>query len=99
MAWFIENKPKHRAYNVTPDEVSSLLALAKKAVALSGKALPIQVAAPGEGMPYTGSNARLRAEMGDGLRFTPMDEAVAQLYAWYDSIKGTLDKNCLLYDK
>ena len=50
-------------------------------------------------MPYTGSNARLRAEMGDGLRFTPMDEAVAQLYAWYDSIKGTLDKNCLLYDK
>ncbi|MDE6515529.1 MAG: NAD(P)-dependent oxidoreductase [Bacteroidales bacterium] len=99
LAWFIENKPKHKAYNVTPDEVSSLLALAQKVVALSGKALPIQVAAPGEGMPYTGSNARLRAEMGDGLRFTPVDEAVAQLYAWYAGIQDTLDRNCLLYDK
>ncbi|MDE6307867.1 MAG: NAD(P)-dependent oxidoreductase, partial [Bacteroidales bacterium] len=97
--WFIENKPKHRAYNITPDEVSSLLALARKVVALSGKALPIQVAASGEGMPYTGSNARLRAEMGESLRFTPVDEAVAQLYAWYAGIKDTLDKKCLLYDK
>ncbi|MDE7149706.1 MAG: NAD(P)-dependent oxidoreductase [Bacteroidales bacterium] len=99
LAWFIENKPKYKAYNVTPDEPVSLADLARMVVKLSGKDLPIRIAAPGEGLPYTGGNARLRAEMGDSLRFTPLDEAVAQLYVWYASVRDTLDRNCLLYDK
>ncbi|MDE6493962.1 MAG: NAD(P)-dependent oxidoreductase [Bacteroidales bacterium] len=99
LAWFIENKPRYKAYNITPDEVSSLFALAAQAVELSGKTLPIQVGSAGEGMPYTGCNARLREEMGDDLRFTSMEAAVEELYGWYVSIKDTLDRNCLLYDK
>lgn len=99
LAWFIENKPKYKAYNITPDEVSSLLVLAQQTVALSGKALPIRVGSAGEGMPYTGSNARLRAEMGGDLRFTPMEEALKELYAWYGSVKDILNRDCLLYDK
>lgn len=99
LAWFIENKPRYRAYNITPDETSSLLALAEKVVKISGKDLPIKVGIPGEGMPYTGSNARLRAEMGKELHFTSMDDAIDRLYDWYVSVKSTLDRNCLLYDK
>ena len=99
LAWFIEHKPKYRAYNITPDEVSSLFSLAEKVVEISGKALPIKVGSSGEGLPYTGCNARLRVEMGGELRFTPMEEAMKQLYSWYVSIKDTLNRDCLLYDK
>lgn len=99
LAWFIENKPRYRAYNVTPDETASLADLAREVVKLSGKDLPIYIAASGEGMPYTGDNARLRAEMGDALRFTPLAEAVRRLYGWYVSVKPELDRNCLLHDK
>ena len=99
LAWFIEHKPKYRAYNITPDEVSSLFSLAEKVVEISGKALPIKVGSSGEGLPYTGCNARLRAEMGGKLRFTPMEEAMKQLYSWYVSVKDTLNRDCLLYDK
>lgn len=99
LAWFIEHKPRYRAYNVTPDETASLADLARVVVALSGKDLPVQIAASGESLPYTGDNARLHAEMGEELRFTPIETAVRRLYDWYRSVKPTLDRNCLLYDK
>lgn len=99
LAWFIEHEPRYRAYNITPDETASLAGLARMVVALSGKESPVNIAVSGEGLPYTGDNARLRAEMGDSLRFTPMTEAVRQLYGWYASVKSELDRNCLLYDK
>lgn len=99
LAWFIENKPRYRAYNITPDEVSSLLDLGRKVIKLSGKDLPMNVGTDGMGLPYTGSNARLREEMGAFLHFTPMQKALEELYSWYGSIKDTLNRNCLLYDK
>lgn len=99
LAWFIENKPRYRAYNITPDEVSSLLDLGGKVIKLSGKNLPMKVGTDGMGLPYTGSNARLREEMGAVLHFTPMQKALEELYSWYGSIKDTLNRNCLLYDK
>ncbi|MCM1169820.1 MAG: NAD(P)-dependent oxidoreductase [Bacteroides sp.] len=99
LAWFIENRPRYKAYNITPDETASLLDLAEKVVALSGKDLPIKVGTAGTGLPYTGCNARLRAEMGDALRFTPMEESVREMYAWYVSVKDTLNRDCLLFDK
>lgn len=99
LAWFIENKPRYRAYNITPDEVSSLLDLGRKVIKLSGKDLPMKVGTDGMGLPYTGSNARLREEMGAFLHFTPMQKALEELYSWYGSIKDTLNRNCLLYDK
>ena len=98
LAWFIENKPRYRAYNITPDEVSSLLDLGGKVIKLSGKDLPMKVGTDGMGLPYTGSNARLREEMGAVLHFTPMQKALEELYSWYGSIKDTLNRNCLLYD-
>lgn len=99
LAWFIENKPRYRAYNITPDEVSSLLDLGRKVIKLSGKDLPMKVGTDGMGLPYTGSNAHLREEMGAVLHFTPMQKALEELYSWYGSIKDTLNRNCLLYDK
>ena len=97
--YFIEHKPRHKAYNVVPDERVSLLDLARRVVRISGKDLPVKVGMPGMGMEYSGDNARLRAEMGDRLSFTPVEQSVRRLYGWYQEHKGELDRECLLFDK
>ena len=97
--YFIEHKPRHKAYNVVPDERVSLLDLARRVVWISGKDLPVKVGMPGMGMEYSGDNARLRAEMGDWLSFTPVEQSVRRLYGWYQEHKGELDRECLLFDK
>lgn len=59
---FVENRPRFKAYNVVPDERSSLLALARMIVRISGKDLPVHVGKPGTGLEYSGDNARLKEE-------------------------------------
>lgn len=99
LEYFIENKPAFKAYNVCPDEEYSLLDLAREVLAISGKDLPIHVALEGRGLPYSGDNARLKAEMGSSLRFSPMRECIGKLYAWYEARKATLQREWLLEDK
>ena len=95
---FINNKSEFKAYNVTPDRSVELKDLAEKVKKISGKNLPIKVAQPGLGVEYSGDNTRLRQEI-NGLRFTPIDEAIGQLYAWYLANKSILKKDLLLHDK
>jgi len=47
LEYFIENKPKHKAYNITPNRSVDLLSLAKKVRKISGKKLPIKIAKNG----------------------------------------------------
>lgn len=86
------------AYNVVPDWTDDLLDLAVRVRARSGKELPIVLGAPGKGLPYCASNARLRAEQPD-LRFTPVDEAIADLYDWYADDLSVVDRSALLVDR
>jgi len=95
---FVEHEPRHRVYNVTPDETVTLREVAEAIVAISGKPLDIIVAQPGMGMEYTGDNARLRGEM-PGLRFTPMREALRRLYQWYAGRKQEIRQEALVVDK
>jgi len=95
---FIVNKVTDKAYNVTPDYSIGLLALAQKVKEISGKNVPIQVGREGMGLEYSGDNARLRREM-PGFKFTPLDEAVKKLFAWYEKNQGSIDKSVLLFDK
>ncbi|NLU49342.1 MAG: NAD(P)-dependent oxidoreductase [Syntrophomonadaceae bacterium] len=95
---FIKHHPRHRAYNVTPDEAIELYQLAEKVRAVSGKDLPILVGVPGMGPEYSGDNARLREEI-PGLEFTPVEEAIRRLYGWYAENLAKIDKQCLLFDK
>lgn len=88
----------HPAYNVVPDEVSRLRDLAERVIAISGRDVPLLVAQPGEGTPYSGDNARLHAAMPQ-VTFTPTVEAVEHLYRWYSERRDTVDVSCLLVDK
>ncbi len=95
---FVEHEPRHRVYNVTPDETVELKQIAEMVVELSGQPLEIRIAQPGMGVEYSGDNARLHAEI-PGLRFTPMREALAGLYAWYAENKRNIPEAALLVDK
>lgn len=95
---FIHHQAQQNAYNVTPDNAVDLYTIAEMVRARSGKDLSIVVAEPGMGPEYSGENSRLRAEI-PGLNFTPLDEAIDQLYRWHEANIGKIDREMLLIDK
>ena len=98
LEYFIENTPRYKGYNVTPDEETELLSAAQAVQRLGKKENKILVAKDGYGLNYSGDNARLRAEMPQ-LSFTPFEQAVQELFDYYQSRQTQLDKNLLLKDK
>ncbi|MBI5554902.1 MAG: NAD(P)-dependent oxidoreductase [Elusimicrobia bacterium] len=95
--YFIKHQWKHKAYNVVPAEKTELLALAEQVKKISRKNLEIKVKNPGVGKEYTGRNGLLVAEIRN-INFTPLEQAVKQLYIWYEGHKETIDKELLLVD-
>jgi UDP-glucose 4-epimerase len=98
VAHFVENLGEYSAYNVTPDETSSLKALGELVIRLSGTALPLEIAASGLGTPYSGDSARLRNEMPD-LAFTPREVAIRAMFEWYSERRDSIDVRKLLVDR
>ncbi len=98
LEYFIEETPLFHAYNVTPDSAVELLDIAGKILKLSGKNIPIRAALPGMGMEYSGDNFRLKKEM-KNLGFTPLDDSIKDLMAYYENNKPAIDRNKLLIDK
>lgn len=96
--FFIQNNPRHKAYNVTPDHSIGLYALAQKINSISGKNLPIVVGKPGMGLAYSGDNGRLKDQM-PNLRLTAIDDALRELYGWYADNKDSINRELLLFDK
>ncbi|HEY3544618.1 MAG TPA: NAD(P)-dependent oxidoreductase [Propionicimonas sp.] len=95
---FLEGPIAHGAYNVVPDWTDDLLDLAHLVRDRSGRHIPINVSAPGFGMPYTASNARLRSVLPDA-RFTSSEVGIDRLFTWYESRRTDLDIQNLLVDK
>jgi GDP-L-fucose synthase len=95
---FLANKPARRAYNVTPDETVSLLDLARRILTVAGKDLPIVVRDQGQGLEYSGDNARLKAEF-PGYKPTPFAQSLPALHRWYLDNAGLIRKEDLLHDK
>lgn len=95
---FLAGRHAEPAYNVVPDWTDDLHDLARRVVDRSGKDIPIIVGAPGSGLPYCASNARLRRELPD-LVFTPAGAAVDALYDWYAANLASIDRSALLTDK
>lgn len=90
---------RYNEYNVTPPEPESLFALARLVVSISAKPeLPILVESPGEGIEYSGDSARFMEQFPD-FRFTDTQEAVRELYMWYENHKDELDRSLLITDK
>lgn len=99
LGYFIDNAPKYRAYNVTPDSAVELSRLAQLVRKISGKDLPIRISADGMASEYSGDNSLLKSEMGEAYKNKPLEESVSELYAWYSSNFSVIDIHKLLVDK
>jgi len=95
--YFVNNTAKRRIYNVAPHETFELLSLAKKVNEISRKNPEIIVHTSGFGKEYTADNSLLMNEIGS-FRFTPIEEAIGELYKWYEDNKDNIDRDLLLYD-
>jgi len=98
LEYFIQNKPKYNAYNVTPDNSIELYALAEKIKNISGKNLQIIIKEEGLGIEYSGDNSLLKQEI-DNIKFTEIDNAIKKLYEYYLQNKQKINKELLLQDK
>lgn len=97
LEWFIENKPKFKSYNITPDGFVELRDIANYVAKISGNT-DVMVANDGYGLDYYGSNALLRSEISN-VSFTPIEQAITQLHNWYSQNKNFLDKQKLVKDR
>jgi len=95
---FLSFQGEQTSFNVTPDRSCQLSDLAKLVLQTAGKDLPIRIAQPGLGPEYSGDNTRLKREI-KGVSFTPIDQAIGQLYDWYKLNKSNLNREQLLVDK
>lgn len=95
---FLIHEAHHKAYNVTPDASVELCQLAELVLKVSGKNLPIVIARGNMGPEYSGDNGRLRREI-HGLSFTPIEEAVRELYNWYCANRSAIDRRLVLADR
>lgn len=96
---FVKRKRlKYRQYNVCSGSAIDLVTLAKKIIKISGKDLKLRIKKKGWGSEYSGSNSRLLSEFGD-ISYTPIDAAIAELYAWYSANKRSINRKQLLFDQ
>jgi GDP-L-fucose synthase len=96
-AWFIEQEPRYKTYNVCRGEVVELLSLAEIVAQISSKNPSIQVTQEGFASEYSGDNSRLMEEIG-GFAFTPMNVAISHLYSWYEQHIDEIDRDALCFD-
>ncbi|MEG2336763.1 MAG: NAD-dependent epimerase/dehydratase family protein [Bacteroidales bacterium] len=96
--YFLQNKMAYKAYNITPNQSISLLHIAEIIQNMSGNANEIQVGTPGMGLEYSGNNDRLQKEMKE-VQFTPIHQAIKELFEWYHNQQNTIQLESLLVDK
>lgn len=95
---FIENTPAEKSFNITPNNSIELLDVAKLVKQVSAKNIEIKVEQEGFGLEYSGDNSLLKSEI-KNLQFTPIKDAVHELYIWYLENKNMINKEFLLTDK
>lgn len=84
----------HKHYNVCTGKSIDLLTIAKKILKISGKKLKIKVGKKELKKEYSGDNSRLLETIGR-FDFTPIDQAITQLYNWYSQNREMVDKKLL----
>ncbi len=96
--FYIQNNPKEKSINITPDKSIGLLQIAEVVNSYSEKKLPIQVAQAGMGMEYSGDNTLLKSII-PNVSFTPIEQSIEMLYNWYLQNKTQINYQSLLVDK
>lgn len=94
--WFIENDGQFRTYNVTSGKRVDLLTIADIVKKISEKDLPIYLCKEGLEKEYSASNKKLLNEIGN-FSFTSMEDAIKDLYMWYNNYEEAIDIYSLLY--
>lgn len=94
---FILHDTDYPDYNITPTESIKISELAKMAVQVSGKKIPVTTHRPGLNFQYTGDNARLLESIPD-FAFTSYQDGITDLWNYYASIASRLDLSALQND-
>ena len=94
---FLKIKPKYSHYNITPAESIDLVSLAKIINSAGKLKSEIKVLNSGMNDEYTGSNRRILEELND-FNFTPYEQGVEKLYAYYASRLKELDLDSIKKD-
>lgn len=93
--YFIENKAKHKFYNIGSEKPLDFLTIASFIKKISKKDFQIKIKNPGMDREYNCDNSRLREELKD-FKFTKIDLAIEELYSWYLENKDNIKKENLL---
>lgn len=91
MEWFLTHEPAHHHYNVCTGERVTLLSLAQMVISETGIPAEIETRQAGWKPEYTGDNRRLRKEMGEAFRLTPMSTAIREMVSYYRAHGFTKD--------
>lgn len=94
--WFIENDQKYKDYNITSGKRIDLITLADIVKKVSNKEVPVYVCNVGLAKEYSASNQRLIDEI-KHFEFTPIENAIRNLYDWYSNNEKIIDLESLLY--
>jgi GDP-L-fucose synthase len=94
--WAIEFKGDHQVYNITKGEGVELVTLAGLINEVAETPTEIIVDMPGLNLEYTASNRRIREEC--PMEFTPHQQAIEKLYAYYKKNIKYLDLNAVRRD-
>ena len=95
--FFINNKNKFNAYNLTPDKSVDLITIAHIINSVTKKNVVIKTVKRGLGLEYTGSNKRLSKELGN-FKFSEIESAIKDLYQWYYKNRRLIDRKEILKD-
>lgn len=92
---FIIKQPKETFINVGRGEAIDLKTLAEKVLDKIGYEVPIQVAESGWAKEYSCDTDRFRQEL-PSIVYTPIDDAIAQLVAYYKTNLPSLNQQALI---
>lgn len=95
--FFINTKPKYKLYNLGRGQKINLKFIADKIVELTGKNVPVKIAAEGLNKEYSCSISRFLEE-NPGFSFTDFDETLKELIAYYTELLPNIDKSVFLTD-
>ena len=93
-ARFIEHQVEEQFFNVCTSTTYDILTLAQKVREATGKQVPIHVMKEGKGAEYSGDNQKLMSVLGP-YSFTPIEEGIAELYAWYSENQQVISREKL----
>ena len=87
----LNNKLNFHDYNIVMDQSYLLSDIARIIIELSGEKQDLEVKCEGLNLEYTASNRRLKNEF--NVDFTPIEDAIKQVFEYYYQLKDTIDIN------